>query len=305
MNENMKIQCPRPQCSSPFSSGLDSKVIVRNGFFRRRSDSRRIRRYFCKSCGSHFSNATRRADRYQKKRRVNVVIYRLYSSGVSQRRLAKVLNLNRKTVVRKIRYLAKLERCKQEAFLNDHYRTNPLFQIQFDDLETSEHTKCKPLSVTLAVDPRTRKILKFKVAAMPARGHLAKISRRKYGIRKDERPKQWDALMKELVPFTAKECEWRSDQNPHDPFHLKRHHPLATHRRFKGARGATTGQGELKKLRFDPLYTLNHTCAMLRANLNRLFRKTWCTTKNKQGLIDHLSIYVSYHNQLLTRPLVL
>jgi hypothetical protein len=29
---------------------------------------------------------------------------------------------------------------------------------------------------------------------------------------------------------------------------------------------------------------------MLRANLNRLFRRTWCTTKKPEGLIDHLSI---------------
>ena len=297
----MKIKCPRSQCSSHTSPGPNLKAIVRNGSFRRRSDSRRIRRYFCRCCGSYFSNATSRADRYQKKRRVNHVIYRLYSSGVSQRRLAKVLNLNRKTVVRKVRYLAELERTKQEIFLRTHYGSKPLSQIQFDDLETSEHTKCKPLSVTLAVDPETRKILKFKVASMPARGHLSKISRKKYGIRKDERPTQWNAFMKELIPFTTRECVWSSDENPHYPAPLKRHHPLATHTRFKGARGFTTGQGELKKLRFDPLFALNHTCAMLRANLNRLFRRTWCTTKNKQGLIDHLSIYVSYHNQVLTR----
>ena len=300
----MKIQCPRSQCSSHSFTSPKLKAIVRNGSFRRQSDCRRIRRYFCRCCGSYFSNATPRADRYQKKRKANYAIYRLYSSGVSQRRLAKVLNLNRKTVVRKVRYLAELERKRQEVFLKSHYGSKPLSQIQFDDLETSEHTKCKPLSVTLAVDPETRKIIKFKVASMPASGLLAEISRRKYGFRKDERPSQWNAFMKELTPFTTRECVWSSDENPHYSAPLKRHHPLATHTRFKGARGATTGQGELKKLWFDPLFALNHTCAMLRANLNRLFRRTWCTTKNKQGLIDHLSIYISYHNQALTGPRV-
>jgi hypothetical protein len=39
---------------------------------------------------------------------------------------------------------------------------------------------------------------------------------------------------------------------------------------------------------------------MLRANMNRLFRKTWCTTKTPAGLIDHLSLYVGYHNRVLT-----
>jgi len=70
--------------------------------------------------------------------------------------------------------------------------------------------------------------------------------------------------------------------------------------RLLNRRGCSTGQGELKKLVYDPIFSLNHTCAMLRANLNRLFRKTWCTTKTVQGLVDPLSIHVRYHNTRLT-----
>ncbi len=35
---------------------------------------------------------------------------------------------------------------------------------------------------------------------------------------------------------------------------------------------------------------------MLRANLNRLFRKTWNTTKKLERLNYHLAIYSWYHN---------
>jgi hypothetical protein len=206
-------------------------------------------------------------------------------------------------VVRKIRLLASHERIQQQSFLEDHYRSTPLEKIQFDDLETAEHTKCKPLSVTLAVDPKSRKILAFRVSSMPAKGHLAEISRRKYGSRRDERPKQWDSFFSELKPYVKPNCIWISDENPFYPGLLKRHHPQATHTRVKGGRGSISGQGELKKLRFDPLFSLNHTCAMLRANMNRLFRRTWCISKTKQGLIDHLSLYVSYHNRVLTPPI--
>lgn len=136
---------------------------------------------------------------------------------------------------------------------------------------------------------------------MPAKGLLAKTAFRKYGYRKDERALGWDQMMKDLIAVTAENATWKSDQNPHYPRHLFKHHPSATHETVKGGRGAVTGQGELKKLVFDPLFALNHTCAMLRANLNRLFRRTWCITKNKQGLIDHLSIYVTYHNNVLTQ----
>ena len=55
----------------------------------------------------------------------------------------------------------------------------------------------------------------------------------------------------------------------------------------------------LKKIRFDPLFSLNHTCAMLRANLNRLFRRTWCTTKKPERLALHIAMYVVFHNETL------
>jgi hypothetical protein len=39
---------------------------------------------------------------------------------------------------------------------------------------------------------------------------------------------------------------------------------------------------------------------MFRANVNRLFRRTWCMTKNREALADHLAMYVAFHNLKLT-----
>ena len=135
---------------------------------------------------------------------------------------------------------------------------------------------------------------------MPAKGLLARKVPKKYLPRKDERMEGWDQLLKRLTPVIAKDAEGKSDDHPFYPVVLKRHLPGVRHETVKGGRGAITGQGELKKLVFDPIFSLNHTCAMLRANLNRLFRKTWCTTKTIQGLVDHLSLYVRFHNTRLT-----
>ena len=297
----MKLRCPQVNCDLATLRDPNFRLIVRKGSFFRKSDSRKISRFFCKNCEKYFSSSTGKGSAYQKRRRITPILSRLLNSGVSQRRCAILLNVNRKTVVRRFRYLAEMEREKHKVWLKKTYEKTPLKYIQFDDLETSEHTKCKPLSVALAVDPNTRRILNFQVNQMPARGHLAKISVRKYGYRKDERGKGWDLLMKELKAIVTDGVIFRSDSNPHYPKYLFIHHPFSTHETSIGGRGAITGQGELKKLKFDPLFSLNHTCAMLRANLNRLFRRTWCTTKNQQGLIDHLSLYVTFHNKVLTR----
>ncbi len=56
--------------------------------------------------------------------------------------------------------------------------------------------------------------------------------------------------------------------------------------------------GELKK-GFDPLFSLNHTCAMTRDRIKRLARKTWAISKKKEFLELHLAIYVDHHNRSL------
>jgi transposase-like protein len=296
----MKTRCPHPQCLLNTNPSPEKRLIIRKGFFFRKSDSKYVRRFFCKSCGTYFSNQTGKPSCYQKQRRITPLLKELVDSGVSQRRAARILKVNPKTVIRRFRFIAAQERLRHEEWVKLEYKDKPLDYVQFDDLETAEHTKCKPLSVALAVDPKTRKILNFQVNQMPAKGLLVHKALQKYGYRKDERALGWDQMMKELLPIVRKDVLFRSDENPHYPKFVKKYHPLSTHETRKGGRGAVAGQGELKKLRFDPLFSLNHTCAMLRANLNRLFRRTWCISKNKQGLIDHISIYVTYHNLVLT-----
>jgi transposase-like protein len=304
----MRRCCPNPNCKSDPSlirseSFHDPRFrpIIRKGAFYRARDRRFITKYFCKQCGRNFSSSTLSPDYRQKKRDLNPIIVKQFASGTSQRRLAILLQVNPKTIVRKFRIMAARARKEHEDRLRELV-SKPLTEIQFDDLETFEHTKCKPLSVSLAVDKKTREIISFQVSRMPASGRLAEISRRKYGYRKDERGKGWDRLFRVLGPITNPDARLESDQNPHYPRFLRRHLSQVQHVRHPGARGAITGQGELKKLVFDPLFALNHTCAMLRANLNRLFRRTWCTTKTLEGLIDHLSIYLRYHNTVLIHP---
>ena len=174
-------------------------------------------------------------------------------------------------------------------------------EIQFDDLETIEHTKLKPLSVTMAVERSSREILGFKVAQMPAKGLLAKKSVKKYGFRVDQRQYSREKLFFKLALKTHPRALIQSDSNPHYKTDVEHHFPACAYETVKGARGAVTGQGELKKLEYDPLFALNHTFAMLRANINRLFRKTWCTTKLPGRLDDHIELYVHYHNHVLLK----
>ena len=221
----------------------------------------------------------------------------LLGSCVSMRRAALMLGVHPITIARKLEYLSRELSKKTAKQLSEYAHAQA---VQFDELQTIEHTKCKPLSVAMAVSKRSRKILGFQVSSMPATGHLARISRKKYGYRKDDRRHGLRTLFKALQDLLDPKIDIQSDQCAYYGSIVKKHFPKANYNQFKGQKGAVTGQGELKKTAWDPLFAINHTFAMLRANINRLVRRTWCTTKKTSRLIDHLNIYVWLHNNRLT-----
>ena len=221
----------------------------------------------------------------------------LLTSCVSMRRTATILNIHPITVARKLVYMAAQSRLKSAAYLND---CSFVQSIQFDELQTMEHTKCKPLSIALVVASDSRKILSFRVSQMPATGYLAKISRIKYGFREDFRIKGLVDLFEELHKKLPPKVTIYSDKCTYYEPVVSAYFPQAVYIQFKGKKGSVYGQGELKKITHDPLFYINHTLAMLRSNINRLIRKTWCTTKKVHRLIDHLSLYMWVHNSILT-----
>mgnify|MGYP001587955095 FL=1 len=294
----MTPRCPR--CTPyPVESNPNQIHVIRKSAFFRSSDSRTINRFFCKICSRYFSRATLSICFGQKKRRANEPIYKLLVSGTSQRRIARLLNLHQTTVARKFKFLAEQARLRHREFLST---LSSLEDLQFDEMESSEHTKCKPLSIPLVVTHPGRKILAFSVCSMPANGLLAKISVKKYGRRPDHRIETMRKVLESVKPYVGPGLQLHSDEKTVYPKLVREIFPGAEHCTYKGKRGCVVGQGELKKIQFDPLFSLNHTAAMFRANINRLFRKTWCTTKKAERLLDHIAIYADYHNRILTGP---
>ncbi len=59
--------------------------------------------------------------------------------------------------------------------------------VHFDEMESFEHTRLKPLSIALGVRAKTGEIVDARVAQINCKGRLAPISVRKYGWRQDKR----------------------------------------------------------------------------------------------------------------------
>jgi len=260
-----------------------------------------VQRYLCKLCNVKFSSATTSPCKWQKKRHLNHVIYALYASGTTQRRIALLLGIDLKTVARTLVFLAKMARLRLRAYLESLVPLDTPLEVQFDEMESSEHSKCLPVSIPLIVEKGTRKILAYGVCSMPAKGSLAKISLKKYGPRADDRAEAARLTLEGIQILSHRLAVIESDQNPKYPGWIRAVYPDVLHITYPGKRGSLSGgQGELRSGGFDPLFSFNHTAAMLRANLSRLFRRTWNTTKRRDRLEDHIALYADFHNSRLT-----
>ena len=142
-------KCPYSECSAN-SKSRDSTSpspgigrIVRNGYYRRSSDSKRVSRFLCLTCERTFSSSRLTPCFGQKKRRLNDPIRKLYCSGVSKRRIARLLRINRKTVPRKLLFLGEQANHYLKQTIADLQASGTkLDAIQFDELESFEHSKC-------------------------------------------------------------------------------------------------------------------------------------------------------------------
>jgi transposase-like protein len=284
----MITSCAR--CRRTRASGTK---IVRDGFYYRTDDSRWVQRYWCHGCESGFSDATGKRWFRAKKRRYHESLRKDFASLGGVRPIARNTKLNRKTVARKLALLGQEAEVRFHAANRKHA---PARVIEFDEMETFEHTRCKPLSITLAVHRRTQRILGFEISSMAAKGMLVERAR-KYGPRLDTRARGRNRLFQTLKGLVHEEAQIRSDSHPSYPALVKRHFPKASHVRFLSRKGSNTGGGELKEGRYDPLFALNNTCACLRMRVTRLLRKTWYTTKRPDSLRAHLYIYAELHNR--------
>jgi hypothetical protein len=210
------------------------------------------------------------------------------------RRTARNLKVSYMTVYRKFLWLSSQA---EEFHLNQKF--TPL-EIQFDEMESIEHTKLKPLTIALAVTDHYQ-ILGIKVGSIPAKGPLADISYKKYGPRLNESSLKTKELLLEVKSKLL--CYPRilkSDQKPGYKQIAEEIFPEVSYEQHS-SRGNKEKKREMKyqkleKKIFDPLFALNQRCAKFRDHIKRLTRRSWCTTKRKDHLEKHLMLYIAYNN---------
>ena len=111
------------------------------------------------------------------------MIRRLLATGMAMRVIAKLVKVDKDTVARRLLILGHLARVNHNAWLAQLPKASC---VQLDDLITFEHTKMKPLTLTVVSNSDLYCFMGLKVSQIPANGLLAKKAREKYGPRPDE-----------------------------------------------------------------------------------------------------------------------
>jgi transposase-like protein len=279
-----------PHCHS-------NNIKKRNFYFVKVSRSK-LRRYHCHSCNKTFSSKTLSPLYHQKKPFLNFDIYKMLMSGNTQRRTARLLNCSKNTVSAKLIWLSL--HYKEQILSN-----SDMEHLQIDELETIEHTKLKPLTIPLCVN-QNFKILGLSVGQIKAKGHLSEIALKKYGFREDQRVKSLTELFENLKKtLTIDPLTITTDSHPTYPKLVQMYFPRSKHiqiisRDLLKKKRELVYTAERKKV-FDPLFAINQRCAMLRSDIRRLTRRSWCTTKKIENLRCHLELYKIYNNSYLAK----
>ena len=281
---NIEKICPYSTCKNRLKSSK------RHGFFRIIRTNTIIRRYKCQHCKKTFSSRTSAPDYRHKKRDLNAQLSSLMCKGTTIRDCARYLGMTYKNTFRKFHWLAKqAEEYKNKLKFN-------ATELYFDEMETIEHTKCKPLAIFLFVNEKYE-ILEAKVARMPAKGKLSEFSKKKYGKRIDETSKIAEisfAQIKRKLKAPPKallsdgKLSYQSLATKHFP-----KIPHFIHTRADKDRHRDRLHEIHHKKRYDPMFVINQRCAKLRSQIKRLARRSWCTTKKPENLQKHLDIFIA------------
>jgi hypothetical protein len=220
---------------------------------------------------------------------LNLPLQRLLVEGTSLRACSRLLGMTYKNTFQKFLWLteqAKLQKSKLQFEAE---------VLSFDEMETIHHTKCKPLSIAIAVNEKYQ-ILDLQVAEMPAKGLLAEFSVKKYGPRRDDRDQVMGCMLSSLKEkLLSPPIKVQSDQKSSYRKHVLMNFPESvyeTHNRSEKERHRARLHEKIQKKQFDPMFALNQRCAKLRSDIKRLTRRSWCTTKRPENLQGHLDLYI-------------
>jgi hypothetical protein len=235
----------------------------------------------------------------QKRSDLNKELFSRYTSRESLNNIAKEMGIPKLTATRKLDRLASLcfsyhtKVIEMGLLKTDH--------VQFDEMETYDHTKLAPLTMPMAVDVATGYIIDIRFGAIKAHGpkisDLAKAHPNpKYSLRTNT-----SLIASEIVLRTVKQCLY-DDLEVRIYTDKKRAYRTGIKNVFAGC----TLKHRPVKARYIKIVNevshprmalFNSRATWLRNNCGRLSRDTWATTKSLIQIQRHMYLLIAKVNK--------
>lgn len=194
--------------------------------------------------------------------------------------IARVLGVNVKTVVRYFKENAELSRKANKKRIGKDLVTA---YMQFDQMETFEHTKRKPVGIQVSIRWKTGEIITAKVGYIPIR---ALTVSQKYTQKWNRQARNSTHLLRMLETsrkaLNKKGCLISCDQ--------ERKQNKAIQELYKDSYITLQQTEKHKNKKIDRVFR------RMRQDISRLGRRTLSTTKDIKQLQNHLDLYTDYNN---------
>ena len=244
------------------------------------SKGKRVQRYQCKACYKTFTSRTNSDNYRMRSQSLEKKIIEMYCERMSLRGISRVLGVEYNTVVsyfRKAARKAQIENLKSLE-IRDFVTT----YIQFDEMETFEHTKKRPLGIMLFIRAKTGEIISAKVSKSHIRAlAVSPTVAKDWNAQVDKTKVIQESLVEAKKVSNRVHATIACDGLPHQV-------KIAKHFCDESHISVQVLEGENKKIDLSIL--------KLRQDISRLGRKTLSTTKKAERLQNHLDLYINYHN---------
>lgn len=285
--------CPKEDCRA--HNGAPFQFHCR-GFYRRACDGLVVQRFSCVTCGRRFSRQSFRLNYRWRLPNIHIELFGLLVSKVTMRQSARLLEISRDTVTRRMRTLGAHCRAFQEEAVR---RTGVEGAFQLDEMETFETDRLvRPVTVPVLIETTSLFVLHAETAPLPPRGRLDAYRQlrklrdeRLFGPRKSRSRAAVESTLlrlKAALPANAY-LDIRTDRKSSYRKLIRTHfgHCLNSHAQVSSRD---------RRNRENPLFGINHTLAMMRDGVSRLVRRSWGASKLRSRLDDHLWIWMVYRN---------
>ena len=291
-------RCPYAACPAHLQPSFG--FCRRDGRYSPLCRAHPVQRYRCRLCRRRFSRQSFRADCRQKKPHLNAAFLRLMMACVALRQAARVLGVSRRTVERRFVWLAGHAAQFHAHRLRGAGLAGP---FMLDELETFEGNRYQPVTVPVLIEPRTLFIVGTEAGPLRRKGRMTPDQRRRrsehealHGRRPSQSAAAVRAVLERLRGCARGPVVLHSD---HKPLYERLGRRLFGERFVWAPHSASA-----RRDRSNPLFAINHTNARLRHFLSRLRRRSWCVSKRRRRLQQHLQIaalWVNYCRPITNR----